>query len=186
MGLGPSGRVVAEGVFSSGQRLARPAERWGQGLQVVSVAEGVHLERAEPSETQRSGAGKGSRPLSGRSLANPAERWGSGPSGLLAHGGGKCLPECKRRGLRERNGGVSDRERSRGLRVSPHLLVPGACRPIRPTDRALPTPRSLGDSAPAGLMPAHLWHIKSNGYLRPSRKPLLVVSDPFATSRSFE
>jgi len=49
-------------------------ERWVGASQVVSVAEGVHLERPEASETQRSGAGKGDRPLSGQSIANPAER----------------------------------------------------------------------------------------------------------------
>jgi len=53
---------------------------------VVVVAAGVHLERPEASETQRSGGGgplwypvaEGVH-LSGLWLANPAERWRSGP-----------------------------------------------------------------------------------------------------------
>jgi len=72
--------VVAEGVHLERPEASETQRSGGVGApRVLSVAEGVHLERPAASETQRSSAGNGSRPLSGRRLARP-----SGAVGVVA------------------------------------------------------------------------------------------------------
>jgi len=63
MGVGPLlVVVVAEGVHLERPEASETQRIGGVGPSGRLVAEGVHLERAEPSETQRSGAGNGAGP----------------------------------------------------------------------------------------------------------------------------